>query len=218
MLDLKKTLTCGQCFRWKETEDGSWSGVVNGRIYNLRQDNIRAIEQDDFLSDYFDMARDYDAIDDMLAKDEVMRKAIPFGKGIRILNQDFFETLMSFIVSQNNNIPRIQGCIEKMCELFGEPIGEDVTGKRYYSFPTAERLANLKSEDLAPVRLGYRDKFIIESARQYLEGNITELTDYQGVGPKVASCTEPDAADTLSGVSPFRPSALSRAMFRFSVS
>lgn len=140
--------------------------------------------------DYLDLATDYGQIKAELSSDDKMKAAIDYGYGIRILNQDPWETFVSFIISQNNNIPRIKGCIEKLCEMFGESLGE-FRGKVRYSFPAIETLAGLTAQDLAPVKLGYRAPYIIESAKKVkAEGLPTEenLLEFKGVGPKVANC------------------------------
>jgi len=134
-----------------------------------------------------------------------MRRACEYGYGIRILKQDLWETIVSFIISQNNNIPRIKGCIENLAKLFGEKAGE-YGGNQYYNIPSPEVMASLTAEDLAPVRLGYRAPYLIETARQVLaKGGMSAVAEelaecttpdeaceylrqFQGVGPKVASC------------------------------
>ncbi len=143
--------------------------------------------------DYFDLGRDYGSIKECLsANDEIMRKAIEYGYGIRILDQDLWETIVSFIISQNNNIPRIKGCIERLCDNFGEAAGEDISGRIRHNIPAPEKLASLTVEDLAPVRLGYRAKYLIETARTVCEKGLPksfdQLSELCGVGPKVASC------------------------------
>ena len=176
---------------------------------------------------YFDLDRDYAEIKRTLSDgDSVMAKASAYGYGIRLLKQDLWETIVSFIISQNNNIPRIKGCIERLCENFGEPISPgpasggteqtdiestsgyikganetsrttdqgqcDVTNEIRYDIPTPEKLASLTEEDLAPVRLGYRAKYIIETAKTVCEkglpSDFDELSALCGVGPKVANC------------------------------
>ena len=201
------TFECGQCFRWDRQEDGSYEGVAMGRIVNIRYDAedfdpgagsltmtpCTEREFRDIWYDYFDFGRDYGPIKECLsANDATMRQAIRYGYGIRLLKQDLWETIVSFIISQNNNIPRIKGCIERLCDNFGEPVGEDASGKLRYDIPSAEKLAELEIEDLAPVRLGYRAKYIIETARtvcaEGLPENFEQLSSLCGVGPKVASC------------------------------
>jgi N-glycosylase/DNA lyase len=152
-------------------------------------------DQDDFekiWKHYLDLERDYGAIKKQLCKtDAVMEKAVEYGYGIRILNQDKWETIVSFLISQNNNIPRIKKCIEALCENFGEYIGE-YKGKKYYDLPTPQRLSRLSIDDLAKCRLGYRAKYIIKTAMQIEKEGIEETFEYLttlcGVGPKVANC------------------------------
>ena len=188
---------CGQCFRWERQDDGSYEGVAKGRIVNVRFDSEKGAltispcteeEFRDIWYGYFDLGRDYGSIKECLsANDEIMRKACEYGYGIRLLKQDLWETVVSFIISQNNNIPRIKGCIERLCENFGEPIGEGT-----YDIPSPEKLSGLTIEDLAPVRLGYRAKYMIETAKTVCEKGLPkdfeELSALCGVGPKVANC------------------------------
>ena len=203
-LDLKETLDCGQCFRWKERDDGSFIGVVHGRIAAASMDGDRlildgAVEDDrDMWSDYFDLSIDYSDIKEKLSTlHPVMAEAARFAPGIRILRQEPFEALISFIISQNNNIKRIAGIVDRLCENFGEPIGG-----RMYAFPTAERLAALEPDDLSPIRAGFRHRYIIDAARRVNSGDIDleilrempyaaaqkELMRITGVGVKVADC------------------------------
>ncbi len=150
-----------------------------------------------FWYDYFDLGTSYDEIKTELScRDDAICAAIENGYGIRILNQDFWEILISFIVSQNNNIPRIKKCIENLCREFGESIGV-FEGEERFSFPTPETLALLSTEDLADIRLGYRAPYIIEAAKKYIECGMpvgepaerrAELLSYLGIGPKVANC------------------------------
>ena len=203
-LDLKETLDCGQCFRWKERDDGSFIGVVRGRVAAARMDGDRlildgAVEDDrDMWSDYFDLSIDYSDIKEKLSTlHPVMAEAARFAPGIRILRQEPFEALISFIISQNNNIKRIAGIVDRLCENFGEPIGGGM-----YAFPTAERLAALEPDDLAPIRAGFRHRYIIDAARRVNSGDIDleilrempyaaaqkELMRITGVGVKVADC------------------------------
>ena len=121
--------------------------------------------------DYFDLSRDYLEIDKALAKDPVLKDVIPFSTGIRILRQDPFETLISFIISSTNNIPRIKKIVASLCENFGEPF---TYGERtYYSFPTAQKLASLSLSDLAVIRAGFRDKYILDCAQKVASGELS---------------------------------------------
>lgn len=194
------TFECGQCFRWEQQPDGSYTGAAMGRIVNMRFDagqsgrlTITPCTEEDFddiWRPYLDLDRDYTAIKTRLSEgDDIMKKACEYGYGIRILNQDLWETIVSFIISQNNNIPRIKGCIERLCDNFGEPIGNETIR---HDIPRPEVMAALSIEDLAPVRLGYRAKYLIETAKTVCEnglpGDFDELSALCGVGPKVASC------------------------------
>ncbi len=194
---------CGQCFRFTPGSDGVWSGVAFGRALSAKRvgDEVElGCTEDDFQSvfrRYFDFDRDYKAARQRISSDDFTRQAAEFGAGIRILNQDFWEALCSFILSQCNNIARIRGIIERLCGTFGDKIAP---GK--YSFPSAERLATLTPDDLAPLRSGYRAPYVIAAAREVAEGRITpdellpmttdgaikRLCQMQGIGRKVASC------------------------------
>lgn len=200
--ELKETLDCGQAFRWKECDDGCWGGVVNGKYVKIRKDSdtitLIGTNEEDFNSiwcDYFDLDRDYSEIINSISGNEILKKASDFGKGIRVLNQEPWETLCSFIISQNNNIKRIKGIIDRLCENFGEDIGG------YYTFPTAEKLAALTLDDLAVLRSGFRAKYILDAAKKVSSGEVSldlknipvddarkELMKITGVGPKVADC------------------------------
>lgn len=207
---------CGQCFRWSREDDGSWTGVAFERAVNMSlEDGILTIEGadekelNDIWQKYLDLERDYGSIKNSLSqKDDVIGVAIGEGDGIRILKQDLWETVISFIISANNNIPRIKGCIEKLCQMYGEPLGK-FRGEMRYAFPRSEVLAKLEVEDLAPVKLGYRAKYIVETAKRFaahpevyerlLQDDVSGAyatkvickdkdTKLMGVGPKVANC------------------------------
>ncbi|MCQ2546618.1 MAG: 8-oxoguanine DNA glycosylase [Clostridia bacterium] len=201
--DPDQIFDCGQCFRWEKlssvdlAENSLWSGIAGGRRATVAFINGELRVEDSMLEEslctkaearkfwhhYFDLDRDYGAIKRKLSLgDAVMKAAIKEGGGIRILNQDPWETLISFIISQNNNIPRIKGCIRALAETLGE------NG----NLPSPEVLAKASREDLAPCRLGYRDRYLIEAAGQFLEWGVPESVDdllkFSGVGPKVANC------------------------------
>ena len=202
--DLTQTLDCGQAFRWREDENGVWHGIAGGKyieIYNSGKDIVieNTDEKDfsEFWADYFDLGRDYSAIIKDFGDDATLKAAATSASGIRILRQEPWEALCSFIISQNNNIPRIKGIISRLCENFGEKRGEA------YTFPSAETLAVLEPDDLAVIRCGFRAKYVIDAARRVAAGKIDleslktssyddaqrELLKIKGVGPKVADCT-----------------------------
>lgn len=206
---LKDIFECGQCFRWNKELDGSYIGVVKNNVLKIKKDGneikIKAMGEDDLqdlITDYFDLNRDYQKIKETLSKiDDNMRQSIEYGKGIRILNQDLWETIISFIISANNNIPRIKGIIEKIAKAYGKEIIFE--GKSYYTFPTIEELSNASVEELRKLGLGFRDVRVYETTKLIKEGkvNLEELQaekDFQklrntlltlpGVGPKVADC------------------------------
>ena len=195
--NLDHIFDCGQCFRWKKQQDGSYTGTAMGKtvnmdfIYDAGSDCsgtliINGADEDDFQNiwkGYLDLDRDYGLIKEQLAaKDPVVAEAIEYGRGIRILRQDLWETIVSFIISQNNNIPRIRGCIEKLACQFGQ--GD--------AFPGPKVFAELQPEDLAEIKLGYRAPYIIKTSQQVLQQgfpeNMEQLLSLQGVGPKVANC------------------------------
>ena len=201
--DLEQTLDCGQAFRWSKLNKNSWHGIALGRYMIIEHTDGNIILHDTELSEYeskwkhyLDIERDYGEIIHIISADSTLAKAAKENFGIRILRQEPWEALCSFIISQNNNIPRIKGIIEKLCENFGERINGG------YSFPAAEKIASLTPEDLAPIRSGFRARYIIDGAQKYLNGEIdikliknsdtdtarAELMKITGVGTKVADC------------------------------
>ena len=200
--DLAATLDCGQCFRWEQRE-GLWQGVAFGRELALRQVGDRLelfCEAQDapLWAAYFDLERDYDAIlGEAAERYPVLRQALAVAGGIRILRQEPWEALCSFIVSQNNNIKRIRGLVKRLCEAFGTPLGEG-----NFAFPTAEQLAGATEEELRAMGLGYRAPYLLDAARRVACGRLdlraleqlpleeaeTALREVHGVGPKVAQC------------------------------
>ncbi|MBQ9959206.1 MAG: DNA-3-methyladenine glycosylase 2 family protein [Oscillospiraceae bacterium] len=200
---LARTLQCGQCFRFHETEDGGFAGVANGCCLQLwqRGDTVTVrcdapSEDMRWLGSYFALT---DCCSDALAalrQNETLAEMLRLCGGIRIMRQPFWEVLCSFIISQNNNIPRISAIVERLCTLFGEQ------KNGCFAFPAPERVAQLSAEDLAPLRCGYRAPYIIDAAQKLASGEITEetvrslptdearkeLLKIKGVGPKVADC------------------------------
>ncbi|MBR2715035.1 MAG: DNA-3-methyladenine glycosylase 2 family protein [Ruminococcus sp.] len=202
--DLRQTLDCGQCFRFTENEDGTFCGVVRGVFATVSYENeVLTIESDMALDekmwrDYFDLDLDYSKIKNDLSKmHPVLKEASSYAGGIRILNQEPFEALITFIISQNNNIGRIKGIVQRLCENFGEKIDET-----HYAFPTACKLSSLSCDDLAVIRAGFRHRYIIDAAQKVHSGEIDlqklrtseyydaqkELMKITGVGVKVADC------------------------------
>ena len=207
--ELKDIFDCGQCFRWNTEEDGSYTGVFGKNILNVKRDgkniNFKGIcdgNIEDIIYDYFDLNRDYERIKETLSEiDENMKKSVLYGKGIRILNQDLWETIISFIISANNNIPRIKGIIERLSKKYGSKIS--FNGKEYYTFPTPEQLRDVTVEDYRNLGLGFRDVRLYETTQMILNKDIDleklknnsntievreELLKLSGVGPKVADC------------------------------
>lgn len=200
---------CGQCFRWNKEADGSYTGVFGNNVINVKkeksnivffgvcEENIKTI-----CTEYFDLNTDYEKIKDNLSSiDDYLKNSIQYGQGIRILKQDLWETVISFIISANNNIPRIKTIIERISENYGNKIkfGE----KTYYTFPRPEMLANTTVQDFRKLGLGFRDVRVYETVQKTLKKEINlsrlekedniellkeQLLKIPGVGPKVADC------------------------------
>ena len=207
---LKDIFECGQCFRWNEQEDGSYTGIWKENVVNVKKEGQDYIftgickfeNLEEEIHTYFDMDRNYEEIKENLSHiDNYMKDSIQYGKGIRILNQDLWETIISFIISANNNIPRIKGIIERLSKTYGKPI--EWNGKIYYTFPTPGELKNVTVEQYRALGLGFRDIRLYETTKMILEGkvNLQELEEnpntievreklltLSGVGPKVADC------------------------------
>ena len=205
-LDLRQTLESGQCFRWQFIGEGVYLGIAGRHILKVRQTDKGAVFTVDneseipFWLSYFDSETDYGAIIRQFSADPTLKAASEENRGIRILRQDPFETLISFIISQNNNIPRIRGIIERLCECFGE---KTISGcGTMYAFPSADRLAALAADDLSPLRAGFRVRYILDAAQKCADGTVelqkiygmsyddgkAYLKTITGVGDKVADC------------------------------
>ena len=207
--ELRDIFECGQCFRWDKEDDGSYTGVFKGNVLNVKKEKDNVIFKGmcngnikEIVEEYFDLNRDYAKIKRELAKiDENMRISIEYGKGIRILNQDLWETIISFIISANNNIPRIKGIIEKLSKKYGDKI--EWNGKQYYTFPSPEQLKDVTVEEYRKLGLGFRDVRLYETTKMVLNKKIDldeiqntsdtsvvreKLLELAGVGPKVADC------------------------------
>lgn len=198
---------CGQCFRWNKIDPCSFIGVVGHNVLKVIQRdneieivNINKKEFDSFVIDYFDLSRNYSKIKDTLKSDEVLKTAIEFGYGIRILKQDLWECIMSFITSANNRIPMIKRTVDKLSQSFGDEL--EFEGKKYYSFPTPEQLKNCTIEDYNSCGTGFRAKYLKNAVTMVLNGELeldklkdmdtlsasTELQKIPGIGPKVSDC------------------------------
>ena len=203
-LDLAQTLDCGQSFRWIETPKGFF-GVAFNKAVTMRLENsdlyIDGADENDFENiwrKYLDLDLDYGKIrEDISLIHPVLKEACTYAPGIRILQQEPWEALCTFIISQNNNIKRIKGIVERLCENFGEKAGN------FYTFPTAEKLSTLQPDDLSVIRAGFRNKYLIDGAVKVANGQVdlekcrtlpyeearVELQKIKGVGVKVADCT-----------------------------
>lgn len=202
---LKNTLDCGQCFRWEEQVDGSYLGIVKnsvvkasqtGNILKLEELSQNSINKEDW-QEYFGFDTDYVAIESKLKSDDLLARAYKLSPGIRILKQDPWEALISFIISQNNNIPRIKKIIKSLCQVAGQEIISGV-----FKFPTPQQILNLSDEKLESIKSGFRAKYIKNAAELMMNGTVNlkelaaklndealdELMQIKGVGVKVGSC------------------------------
>ena len=200
---------CGQCFRWNLQENGNYIGVVKNSVIEVieKEDEVifRGVSESnlkDIVIEYFNLEINYGEIKNKLSiVDNYLKESIEFGNGIRILNQDIFETIISFIISANNNIPRIKKIIENLSKNYGKKM--EYNGKIYYTFPTVEDLSKATVADLRNLGLGFRDKRVYTTTRMILKKEIDieklkklkdteklreEILKLDGVGPKVADC------------------------------
>lgn len=208
--ELADIFDCGQCFRWNIEDDGSYTGVFKKIVLNVKKIddevffngvNYGSTDSIEEINHYFDLNRNYDELKSKLEKiDDYMKNSIEFGKGIRILNQDLWETIISFIISANNNIPRIKGIIDRLSEKYGEKLEYD--GRKYYSFPEPIALKDVSVAEYRSLGLGFRDIRLYETTQKILNnefdlngqwnldtGNVYKnLLELSGVGPKVADC------------------------------
>ncbi|MDP3388130.1 MAG: DNA glycosylase [Eubacteriales bacterium] len=204
----KHVFECGQCFRWDVHPDGSYTGVAHNRVINVAmRDNALVISntnREDFEKiwfEYFDLGRDYSKIRRRLTTCNSMKPVVDYGKGLRLLKQDEWECLVSFIISANKSIPQIKRIIEDISVRHGVYI-TNYKGRDYYSFPDCATVAKLAISDIRECKVGYRDKYIhgaavyIDSNREWLyslkhlayEDASDELKKLDGVGDKVSHC------------------------------
>ncbi len=206
LFSVERTLDCGQCFRFDKDENGVFHGVAFGKYIRLEQKengdifipNMSEKEFKERFMSYFALDTDYGEIISSLVFDETVKNSLSNSSGIRILNQEPWETLCSFIISQNNNIPRIKKIVSSLCELFGD----EVEGCEMKAFPSAEKVYSLGIDGLAPIKSGFRAKYIISAAEAVSSGKLDleklkkedyssakkQLMEIKGVGPKVADC------------------------------
>lgn len=207
--DPKHIFECGQCFRWTLEEDGSYTGVAKGRVINVLRENdtiyIKNSNLEDFNNiwkNYFDLDTNYTEIKNILKNmDEHLEKATEFGWGIRLLRQDPWEMIISFIISSNNRIPMIQRAIGNLSREYGTYIGK-YNGVEYYNFPTPHQLNKASVEDIRACSTGFRDKYIKSTTESIIENKDDvykysdlstdecrkELMKFNGIGPKVCDC------------------------------
>lgn len=201
------TFLCGQCFRWIENDDGSFDGIAYKKAVNVSLEDstlvIKNTTEEDYINiwrHYLDLERDYTIIKNSLRTDDNLKKAIEYGYGIRILNQEPWECLVSFIISTQNQIPRIKKIVSSLSEKFGQKI--NIGDRVYHSFPDAPSLKGVTEEDLSFLKAGYRAGYIIDAVNKITSGEINldsifdmdyisakkELMKIKGVGEKVADC------------------------------
>ena len=211
--NIGKILECGKVFRFEKISDQSYILNAKQKLIKITQKpesssvmiyNTTTSEMSEIWNKYFDMDTDYSHITSVLvSKDEWMKKAIDFGRGIRILRQDPWEMLISFIVSQNKSIPHIKACLSNITSKFGEPIEEkSENGEYYYAFPSPEKLVTATEDDLRACKVGFRAPYIMDACNKVANGEIilndlwmmdyeeakAKLMSIKGVGPKIADC------------------------------
>ena len=215
--NIKQILECGQCFRWEKVSDTNYIVVAYRKVIEIVQEddnvtiyNTNLKDFEEIWKDYFDLETDYSIIKDELAKDELLSKSVEFGYGIRILNQEPFEILISFIVSARNSIPAIMKTIKKISERWGDKI--EYKGNTYYAFPTPNQIKEAQLEEIKETGASFRSKYILDTIGRVNEAlenpNDEELSIYNleyiksldtdechvalqkfmGVGAKVADC------------------------------
>ena len=206
--NLKYTLECGQCFRWQKIDENEYIGVIKDRVLKVRQEENRLYissniikNLEEVVKEYFDLNKDYTRIEkDISCIDKHVREAVKNSSGIRILNQDFFETLISYIISANNNIKRISKSVNEISKRYGKKVSFD--GNDYYLFPTPKELRNVTIKEYRECGVGFRDSYIFNTVKEINDGDFDIssinkldtkdlreiLLKRKGVGPKVADC------------------------------
>jgi len=206
--NLKYTLECGQCFRWKSTGNNEYVGVIKDRVIRIKQEGNHVLvwsnkkeNLKEVVYDYFDFTKDYASVEKEIAKiDENILKSLKYSSGIHILNQPLFETIISYIISANNNIKRISRSVNDISNRFGQEV--EFEGETYYLFPTLEEIKDVTMDDLLSVGTGFRARYIKHDIEYFLENpNFLDelktldteqatkvLSSLMGVGQKVADC------------------------------
>ncbi|OPJ61525.1 DNA-3-methyladenine glycosylase family protein [Clostridium oryzae] len=213
--ELAHIFECGQCFRWNKISENKFIGVACEKVLEVEKNDEDVIlhncTEQDFYSiweKYFDLKREYGNIKEELSKDPLLKKSVDFGYGIRLLQQQPFEIILSFIISANNRIPMIKRTIEKICDNWGNPI--EYNGKVYHTFPKLEVLSKVTEEELESCGMGFRAKYVKDTVdkifkaqsgeddfQSYKIDSIVQLNDdgchdalqkFNGIGPKVADC------------------------------
>ena len=223
--DLKQTLECGQCFRWERVSDNNYIGVAFGRVLEVFQEgnditlyNTNRQDFEDIWRNYFSLDRDYSKIKEELSKDFILKDAIEYGSGIRVLNQEPFEMVISFIISARNSVPMISKTVNEISRRWGEKL--EYKGKEYFAFPKKEILASLTIEEMKDAGGSFRSRYIIDTSdkinkcEKIKEGRLLvenqdeflklydleriislddeechkALQNYSGIGSKVADC------------------------------
>ena len=207
--DLAQTLECGQCFRFHKIKENEYIIIAHHIMQRVGQvgDTVIFYECDEetfnnVWYEYFDFGTDYNAIKEYLLKyDDKLKEAIEEKHGVRILKQEFFENLLSFIISQNKQIPHIKKIVDDIANKYGDELGE-YEGRKYYSFPTVSQIISATEEDFKELKTGFRARYLCDAIRLVSEGAITdeilkelstddvekELIKIKGVGTKVANC------------------------------
>ena len=203
--NIAETLECGQCFRYKKTGESEYHIVAHAKSLFIRQTDCKTLfyktnvrDFEEIWASYFDLNRNYTAIKESLASNDlVMRDAVEYAGGIHILRQEPWECLISFIISQNNNIPRICKIMDTVAKTFGHHIEDG-----YYSFPTPEELSTASLDDLLNCKMGFRAKYVIDAVNKICTGAIDlnaiynmnldnareTLMSIKGVGRKISDC------------------------------
>lgn len=229
--NIEQILECGQCFHFNKIEENEYVLVSKGHLLHIKQEGNNVIfyntDKEDFNNiwwEYFDLDRDYENIILTILKSEAEYLGIPYlsekeknltdsfetselfkatseKSGVRILNQDFFEVLISFIISQNKQIPHIKQIVSILSERYGKFLGE-ICGEKYYSFPSVLELSKVSEMELRECKTGFRAPYIVDACKKILSGEIEEewlkvasieeaknsLQLIKGVGEKIANC------------------------------